>query len=279
MSNRTYSQRPPDPVKMSQNPPQTYVTAPYAMQPAYQRQVVMDHSQYETLERERTQYREGVQDRDKEILALRQQLDNMEKTQKETLQNRDQQISTLKRERHNLEQNHAEVLREIEDHIAKVESQRMKYEDDISSLRGYIENMKVPQAQINTDAYYIDKLQGLNRLIQASVANVFVDSKRQKSLSKEEGAGVLAVLSQFKVGHFTAMLLNTPNLDTIWTLHHDARKRVALARHIITLFLVNQVFGLFAFGLSTRTSDLLKNIQDEIIANGKLPIANLLMDV
>jgi hypothetical protein len=263
---------------MSQNPPPVHpphIHATYDMNAAYPGAVQVGQRQYETL---LTQYGEGLKDRDNDIRSLRQQLEKMEKTHMEALKNREQQISNLKQERRNLEQNHAETLRAIEDHVAKIESQRMKYEDDINSLRGYIANMKIPQAQVNTDAYYIDKLQGLNRLIQASVADVFVDSKRQKSLSKEEGEGILAVLSQFADGNFTATLLNNPNFDNIWTLHQDARKRVAFVRHVITLFLVDRVFAPFVFGLSPGMSNLLQNIEDAIMVNGKLPIANLLID-
>jgi hypothetical protein len=172
-----------------------------------------------------------------------------------------------------LEASHAAAVQSFRERLDKVESRNLGFENDNISLRTYIANLKIADAQTKDDAYYIDNLQGLNRMTESSVASVFIDNPSPRKLSKEAGLEILGILSEFvPSGRFTARLLQEPTYDTIWTLHQDPRKRVAFARHLIALFLWDRVFKPFAFGLPLEQSTILKEIEKYIVRNGALPV-------
>ena len=197
--------------------------------------------------------------------------EDMMKVVNEDTQNLEQQCLKLQQELDEIKTKHSETIRTLEDHLTNLERRRIESESDNVSLRKYIANMKIAQAPGHDDAYYIDKLQGLNRLIESTVAAIFVDPRRQRVLSKEDGLEFLAALTKFTpFGSNTAKLLKTENFDTIWSLHEEARKRVAIARHIVMLFLWEHVFTPFAFGLSEERSTMLRHIESYLLANGNV---------
>lgn len=184
-------------------------------------------------------------------------------------ENKDQEVKKLEEVMKSIETEHAVAIQLLRDRVEKLESKNLRIENDNISLRSYIANLKIADAQTKDDAYYKENLQGLNRMIESSVASVLIDNPSPKKLSKEAGTEMLGVLSEIDPsGKFTATLLQQPSYDTIWTLHQDAHKRVALARHLITLFLWDRVFKPFAFGLAPEQSTLLSDIENSIVENG-----------
>jgi hypothetical protein len=222
------------------------------MEPGTQnRGYIISHEDYEQLRQRASdgeQYRLNVEDKERELGRLQEVMKDVETR-------------------------HAAVVQSFRERLDKMESRNLGFENDNISLRTYIANLKIADAQTKDDAYYIDNLQGLNRMIESSVASVFIDNPSPRKLSNEAGLEILGVLSEFvPSGEFTARLLQDPTYDTIWTLHQDARKRVAFARHLIALFLWDRVFKPFAFGLPLEQSTILKEIEKYIVGNGALPI-------
>jgi hypothetical protein len=201
--------------------------------------------------------------------AAIQNLINEHQQCKLALQNSERQVFQMHQELQLLIDEHAETIHKLEDHITELHKRHIQCDNDNKTLRAYIANMKIAQAQTKADSYYVDRLQNLNRLIQSSVAGIFVDSDRQRTL-KKEGSEVLEILSKLTpYGKFTAELLKTEGFDTIWTLHQDASKRVALARHIVALFLKEQIFFPFIFGVPSGLSNMMRNIEEDVVAIGE----------
>lgn len=187
---------------------------------------------------------------------------------RQTLESRDQELSDLREELKTLQKNYSSTKTALENHLTQLESARLEVENDNISLRSYITSMRAPQEQLRDDAYYTDKLQGLNRMIQSWIAGIFISNCR--SLTPEAGRRLLEIISGLDpYGRATESILSDENkYDDVWTLHQDPTKRVALARHIIALFLWRYIFGPLAFGLKKEDSLRMRDIEKKIISNG-----------
>lgn len=145
--------------------------------------------------------------------------------------------------------------------IASKSEQNELLKQDNATLRAVIANSKSSAAPCHEESYYVEHLDGLNHLIQSSVAKAFKQSCNQ-NLSEEAGNTVLDIISS--IDPWGKQTVETLSRVTIWTLHKDARKRIALVRHIIALFLWDSVFDPFAFGLEKNISENLRAVEDNL---------------
>jgi regulator of replication initiation timing len=147
--------------------------------------------------------------------------------------------------------------------IAETVEENVLLKQDNTALRSVIANSKATLSAVHEESHYVGHLDGLNHLIQSSVAKAFKSNSNQ-NLSEEAGNKVLDILSE--IDPHGRKTVETLSHTTIWTLHKTGRKRIGVVRHIIALFLWSSVFNPFAFGLEKSVSDNLRIVEDSLLS-------------
>ena len=253
-----------------------------------QRKTIQDHQEeishhrqdIEDKQSEIAKHSSIVADKDEEILAhvktvqeKDEDISNLNKTIKDQAKKtRDlsQQIQALQQE---LDQSKAELAEDKENfnilikHVEKAEDDKARMTRRMEHLERCIAETKSPQAPNKVESYYIKQLERLNQFISSKVADL-CKREHTKTFQAPEQAihNVLRTLQELGPhGRETATMLGQ---GLLWTLDTDIRRRIAVLRHIIALFLQSYVFDPFAFGLDQHTSKTLRDTEDTIAKIG-----------
>jgi len=140
---------------------------------------------------------------------------------------------------------------------------------DNERLRTYIARRESDLKPLHSEDYYIQKFRELNAEIELWIAKYakttakpLTDSEEKTLLKKLSGLGAS--------GEESSKVLSIKN--TFQTLYEDARSRIRLLRHIVALFLFEQILSPFAVGLSPEVSNALSSIEGTILSQGRLRI-------
>jgi chromosome segregation ATPase len=136
---------------------------------------------------------------------------------------------------------------------------------DNEKIRAYIAKRENDLKPVYAEDYYIKSFQELKAEIEMWVA------KQSKTNATETLADIhakevlqnLAALGQ--VGRAAAKALN----PSIQTWYGTVRSRIPLIRHVIAVFLFDQIFVPFAVGLSPEVSSALSFIEGRILSQGR----------
>ena len=207
-----------------------------------------------------------TQDQEKDISDL----NKSKKDQAKKIRELSQQIQTLQQE---LNQSKTELDGYTENfpvlikHVEKAEEDKARMTQRIEHLERCIAETRSPQAPNKVESYYINQLERLNQFISSKVADL-CKREHAKTFRVSERAinDVLRTLHELDPhGGNSAAWLNN---QVIWTLDVDVRRRIAVLRHIIALFLQSCIFDSFAFGLDPQTSRTLRTTEDTIAKIG-----------
>jgi chromosome segregation ATPase len=223
-----------------------------------------------------TKHYSVVADKDKEILMhvkvnqdQEKDISSLTKSNKDKAKNireLSQQIQTLQQE---LDQSKADLagytenFHELVKHVEEAEQDKVRMSRRIEHLERCIAETRSPEAPNKVESYYIKKLERLNQYISSKVADL-CKREHAKTFRASERAinNVLRTLQELEPhGGVAATMLGQGSL---WTLDTDVRRRIAVIRHIIALFLQSCVFDSFAFGLDPHASLILRKTEDTI---------------
>jgi DNA repair exonuclease SbcCD ATPase subunit len=169
------------------------------------------------------------------------------------------------------------VLQALEDHITNVEATNMKLTRNNEFLTSCIAETKVAPTPIHNESHYIDQIESLKHLVSSRVAELCKSEECKTFRVSEQVIGeVLRRLQECGLfGRRTGTFLSK---GMIWDLHLDSRRRIAVLRHIIALFLHTYIFDTFAFGLDATSSKLLRDIENTTLLIGRPTFSLELMD-
>ena len=143
---------------------------------------------------------------------------------------------------------------------------------DNDELRKYVAQKETEQQNsLRNQQYYIQQFQELKAVMEMWIVK-HSKSSAAKELSRSQETELLKLLTSLgKSGKKSAEFLNTkPQL--FQNLYANTRSRILLVRHIIAVFLIDQIFEPFAAGLP---SSLLQAIGSLVISHGFLLNCNL----
>ena len=124
--------------------------------------------------------------------------------------------------------------------------------------------MSKVQEPLRGDDHYIKLFDDLKNDIDSWVASL---SKKNASATLRPGVPktILVKLGALgEHGHYTAEFLRPLLLQ----LHGGRKTRIPLIRHVLALFLFDQIFEPFAFGLTRDSSKNMKDIEDRLFKQG-----------
>jgi|SRR5277367_3078062 len=136
-----------------------------------------------------------------------------------------------------------------------------------TELRNHIFAVGTDRAPIKHDDYYVTAIGGLMYAIEDEMVN-FSEHHTNQKLPEKCHANVLERISQLGPhGRASRLRLESPN-SSLEVLYGSDALRNSLLRHVAALFLFDQVFEPFAFGISPELSDALKSIESDVKERG-----------
>lgn len=148
----------------------------------------------------------------------------------------------------------------------RVECERLS--NDNTSLRAHIVNTRSSQDPINDDAYYTQRLTRLNEIIKSWVPTFFKSKQLDRDLTDDEEERLLQFLGRGRQRDQELQFFSSKG--SIRTIFQAPRRRMALVRHILSIFLCDDIFGPFCFGLSPETDLMMKHVLKSTMENGNI---------
>ena len=137
---------------------------------------------------------------------------------------------------------------------------------DNEKLRTYIATRESDLHPVHTEDFYVQNFQALKGEIEmwivkqakANLATPLLDEDEAKLLENLATLGFHCTAS--------AEILRLNHIETTWCT--SAASRIQLIRHIVAVFLFDQIFSSFAVGLSPELSEVLDWIDKRIFSQG-----------
>jgi hypothetical protein len=161
------------------------------------------------------------------------------------------------RELENQKQSLISVMNELRDDCKQLSN-------DNTSLRTQILSMRSPQDPVHDDAYYSRRLVQLNEMIKSWVASLFKFKKIDHDIQNAEEKRLVRLL-EFANGEGPS---TSYMKGSIRDMLHVPRKRIALVRHLLAIYLFQMVFTKFCFGLQPKAELVIRQIMSSSEENG-----------
>jgi hypothetical protein len=190
--------------------------------------------------------------------SLRKETDGFRKK----IQSLSEQLKTMTDLRDSLTKDFAEIERNQQQTIKSLRADVVGLRSDNDELRKYIAQRGAERQQsLQNEQYYIQQFQELKSIIEMWIAKQS-KSSATKELSQSNEIELLKFLtSHGKSGKMSAEFLKTkPQLCQ--KLYANIRSRIQLLRHIMAVFLIDQIFEPFATGMPSSLSQALGSLLD-----------------
>lgn len=213
-------------------------------------------------DREKTQFELELEARiaalEKEARTLLEQNKNLLDKQQELNTNIDL-LSKANHETAETAHNLGEELKAAKDDVEllRVDNER---------LRTYIATKETQLQPSQTEDYYVQNFRELRTGLEMWIAKQ-AKTSAATSMSDADASKLLESLAGLgRKGKLSAQYLRLNN--TVQKLYCTTGSRIQLIRHVVAVFLFDQIFGPFAVGLPRELSDALEWIDNDILSQG-----------
>lgn len=175
------------------------------------------------------------------------------------------QLQKIQNDFSSFQHNSMEEINQLRGFIKSEQQKSAAIEKNNSDLRRLIGRMSKVQEPLRGEDHYVKLFDDLKNDIDSWVAS---HSKKNANatLRPQVPKTILAKLDALgEHGKYTAEFLRLPNL---LQLHSGKKTRIPLIRHVLALFLFDQIFEPFAFGLTRDSSQNMKDIEDQLFKQG-----------
>lgn len=186
-------------------------------------------------------------------------------------------------ELYEMEKQKSKDLEAVREEFQQLEEEYMELEEKVNELRLENEALSKRILEMETagckprpkgeDEYMSTMFKELRVLTETEILNLTNAYEDDFSLSPHEQEEILTCLSKIgDRGKKSAKYLRGDENRELKNLFSTGRRRNALFRHIVALYLVELVFKPYAFGLSREISDGMKFVEKDILHHGsRLP--------
>jgi hypothetical protein len=136
-------------------------------------------------------------------------------------------------------------------------------EKDNDALRSQIASMSSAQQPVHDEDYYILQFDEVKNDVERWAVTQSRDNTPALFLDGNAKAVIEQLASLGKNGNLSAQSLKTH----LFAFYKDRRTRIALIRHVVGLFLFNEIFDKFAMGM--KSSDFFKWIEVDLFTQGR----------
>jgi hypothetical protein len=173
-----------------------------------------------------------------------------------------------------LEEN-STVYHSLSDSYRNLEFQNRCLKDENAELRAVIATMREGAGPVHDEAYFKEKIGGLNENIKEWSMRYAPSSSSWRDDATTTFLDVLERLSP--LGKTTSRFLMRHRLWDKNTLFRDIRTRRHFYAHMLSLGLFEKVLRTFAFGLSWDQNITLNDLQDLIVKQGETNVTKKLI--
>ena len=192
--------------------------------------------------------------KDKEIAQLKNCIRRLHEGHDRELGEAQARLVHSEREKQELSAKIIEVCKE-RDNIAK----------DNMALRACNVSMRSPHGQYPDDENYIQQIKNLNESMKIWVKNAFKSSEHPQ-LSDDDDVKILRIIH--RQGGFEPLLSMLLSKDSLRSIYSNSPCRIMLARHLISLHLLQYIFLPICFGIDSDAGRLMDNILQSILKRG-----------
>ena len=176
-----------------------------------------------------------------------------------------EQLQTTENQFSSLQHRSTEEIRQLQASIQSEEQKSAAIQKNNSDLRSLIGRMSKVQEPLRGEDHYIKLFDDLKNDIDSWVAG---HSKKNAnaSLRPQVPSTILVKLGALgEHGQHTTEFLRLPHL---LQLYSGKKTRIPLIRHVVALYLFDQIFEPFAFGLTRDSSKNMIDIEDQLFKQG-----------
>jgi hypothetical protein len=167
----------------------------------------------------------------------------------------------------------ADLVHKLEEELKAANNEVELLRADNERLRTYIATKETELQPRHPEDYYVQNFQELRTELEMWIAKQ-AKTSAATGLSDAEVSKLLVRLAGFgRCGKLSAETLSLNN--TVQKQYSATGSRIQLIRHIVAVFLFDQVFSPFVVGLSRELSEALGWIEDDILSQGGSDIAEL----
>jgi len=148
--------------------------------------------------------------------------------------------------------------------LEKSEERCLLLEEDNNLLREQITTMTSTQEPIREEYWFILQFDHIGMEIESWVAKQTAATPAERIPKADREQLVRQISSWGEIGRNSAEFIQGQLKDP----YRNRRKKIALIRHIIAIFLFDHVFDRFAFGMSAERSAYFKALETHIYHNG-----------
>lgn len=220
-------------------------------------------------------YRDTIIEKDREISRLDSRCSNLSET-KIRLENQNYKLVT---NLNHSDRQHNNTKNEFEGYMRRAEGKERALMDrckaiegDNDGLRELINSKSRPQEPTHAEDFYIQSFDDLKSGIIDFIAKHSKQNSKE-TLTPATQTKILSAIAEFGVtGQATAQFLKLHLLP----LYTSRQFRIHLLRHIVAIYLFDQIFNRFAYPVTPETSDYLRRIEDNLFCQG-LPVNKFLL--
>jgi chromosome segregation ATPase len=136
---------------------------------------------------------------------------------------------------------------------------------DNEELRRQIAQLSNAQDSIHEEEFYIREFDKMGMEINSWVAKE-TSNMSKESLSSSSKERILSFIKQYGMHGSVSAIKSLVSANSIW--NSNRRDRITLIRHILAIFLFDNVFDRFSFGLEREMSEYFKRIEKDIWDKG-----------
>ena len=148
----------------------------------------------------------------------------------------------------------------------------MEVVKDNNMLRSRIVEMSTAHGPVHEDGYYIQRLQQLNETMKSWVATAFKSKQIERDLSDKDELQLSMTLNASHHGRSLLSMIRQARCS-LTEIYLRPRIRMAFVRNLISMYMWEQIFRPFCFGLSAQERRILNNVMWSVCAKGLCSLA------